>query len=322
MHRAARIADPRSLHAVSAADWLRRTAGPRAFETFWRPLQRAKFGPYADQVAAVFLWATTRRLIGPAGGPRKRLGYIRGGYARLLERAEAELRARRVQIRTEAPVRRIRPAGSQAAVETSAGEDTFDHVLFTGPTETACHCAQGSFAHRARLFAERRPAGRVMLGVVDLVLALRRPLMPFYVLNLGEGAPGLTGVVGLSNLVDPDDETAGFHLVHFPLYLPAEDSAFDAPEDELRQRLFEQGARRLFPDLRPGDVELFCLERARRVQPLPLVGPPPPEPAGELRWRPPFQIVNSALLTAATLHNSEILQLAADFLGGVPAAQA
>src|SRR3954447_23267601 len=43
-------ADPMKLYGVSAEEWLIRWCGRRGYEVFWRPLLRAKFGPFYDQV--------------------------------------------------------------------------------------------------------------------------------------------------------------------------------------------------------------------------------------------------------------------------------
>src|SRR5687767_12626403 len=83
---ATKTARPLELYGISAQDWLIRWCGRRGYETFWQPLLKAKFGPYHDQVAAVFIWATLTRLQGARKGSqaREQLGYVSGGYARIL----------------------------------------------------------------------------------------------------------------------------------------------------------------------------------------------------------------------------------------------
>jgi hypothetical protein len=39
-----------------------RICGRHAYEVFWQPLLRAKFGSLHQEVAAVFIWATLKRL--------------------------------------------------------------------------------------------------------------------------------------------------------------------------------------------------------------------------------------------------------------------
>jgi protoporphyrinogen oxidase len=59
-----RFARPGRLYRITAKQWLIKTFGQSNYKIFWKPLLRAKFGEYADQVAAVFIWAAMKRLFG------------------------------------------------------------------------------------------------------------------------------------------------------------------------------------------------------------------------------------------------------------------
>ncbi len=335
--RARLLRSPEGLHDLSARDWLVSTCGKAVYEVFWKPLLQAKFGPFADEVAAVFLWATMRRLFGARSRTdhRERLGYVSGGYAGVLRRAERDLERVSVRIlkgaevlelheerrvsssrrETSRPSCRVRFRGT-GGIET--GEEVFEHAIFTGPTPLARRIARGKLEESVRSFERNHPSGTTMLGVVNLSLVLRRRLTPFYILNLGAQDSGLTGVIELTNLLDPEEETAGLHLVHLPRYLPEEDPFFDLEDGEVFSLMFEKGIRRLFPSLERKAVVAWAVDRARRVQPLPLAGSRPGSPETSLSWKPPFQILNPSLLECATLHNDEVLRLADRFLEAGP----
>src|SRR5258706_8250611 len=102
------------LYAISAQDWLTRWCGRRGYEVFWRPLLRAKFGPFYDQVAAVFIWATLTRLFGARSGAaaKEKLGYVRGGYRTILDRFETRLARAGALVHKRAPVAAVREIGS------------------------------------------------------------------------------------------------------------------------------------------------------------------------------------------------------------------
>ncbi|MCK4822838.1 NAD(P)-binding protein, partial [bacterium] len=55
---------PGSLYNQTAKEWLIRIFGKSNYINFWKPLLRAKFGEYAEKVAAVFIWASLKRLLG------------------------------------------------------------------------------------------------------------------------------------------------------------------------------------------------------------------------------------------------------------------
>src|SRR5581483_982974 len=110
---ATRFADPDALYRVSAQDWLTRLCGERAYGRFWQPLLKAKFGPYHDKVAAVFIYATLVRLFGArsAAAGKESLGYVRGGYRRILDRFRERLEQRGSAVRVSSPVLSISPEG-------------------------------------------------------------------------------------------------------------------------------------------------------------------------------------------------------------------
>lgn len=65
-------------------EWLAPLCGQRVYECVWEPLVRAKFGKYADEISAVWMWkklvhrGSTR---GKGGG--EQLAYFKGGFGRL-----------------------------------------------------------------------------------------------------------------------------------------------------------------------------------------------------------------------------------------------
>ena len=82
--RARRVRDWREIDHLSAAEWLRRLGGDRAFRVVWEPLLRGKFGPHAEEVSAAWFWSKLR-LRGGSRGARgeEQLAYFRGGFAAL-----------------------------------------------------------------------------------------------------------------------------------------------------------------------------------------------------------------------------------------------
>ncbi len=311
---ATRFANPDALYTVSARDWLVKICGRRAYEVFWAPLLKAKFGAYHDQVAAVFIYATLTRLMAARSGvaAKECFGYVSGGYNRILGRFAEVLAERRVAVRLETPVQRIEPAGDGGCrLRFAAGSETFDQVLFTAPTQLARRLASQELSPHVEEMARRNPASAAYLGVICCVLVIRDPLTPYYVLNIGD-ASGLTGIIEMTNLIDTV-ETGGHSLVYLPLYVASDDSRFEAGDDALSEH-FTAELLQLFPDFALDRILHRVIHRERYVQPLPLVRderPPKPRPAAMVR---PFQIVNTSLLRCATLNNDEVVALADDFI--------
>ncbi len=64
------------LEKVNALEWSRKYAGKKSTEVIWEPLLRSKFGHYADQISAAWLW-------GRVHFRTFKLGYMHGGFDQL-----------------------------------------------------------------------------------------------------------------------------------------------------------------------------------------------------------------------------------------------
>ncbi len=311
------IQNPSTLYEQSAKDWLTRIFGPQIYQRFWAPLLRAKFGSYAEKVAAVFLHATMQRLLAARSGIAEKdsFGHLFGGYACLFEAMTKDLKALGVSIHLNTPVLRIFEDSEQKSchlsLKTPEGQkrQTFDQVYFTGPTEVAHALAEGTAKTHAQETLKNHPSGGTYLGVLCAQLVLTKSLNPNYILNLDEPDINLTGVIEYSNLCDREAELAGNHLIFLPRYLPSTDPSFDLSDEELIPDFLEQ-IKKLFPNLQDKDIHSVTLDRAQRVQPLPIAGQTPGQNTdSEKDLRSPFQILNTSLLACATLNNNEVLGL-------------
>ncbi|HKQ97098.1 MAG TPA: FAD-dependent oxidoreductase [Candidatus Polarisedimenticolia bacterium] len=322
---ATRLADPNALYQVSAEEWLTRLCGARAYRAFWQPLLKAKFGPFHDQVAAVFIYATLVRLFGArsATAGAESLGYCSGGYHRILGRFAERLTAKGATLRVGTPVRRIAPVGGSPAagaevVWSEAGEEKrarYDQVFFTAPSRLARRLADPAFHPHLEAVERDHPTASAYLGVACLVLALPKPLTSYYVLNIGEPSIELTGLIEMTNLVDRGTETAGLSLIYLPRYMDSESKDFESSDATLRDAFIGRGLKRLFPDFDPATARYAGVHRARYVQPLPLVrqggGGSSAEAPG---IEPPFQVINTSMLRCATLNNNEVVALVDRFI--------
>ena len=313
---ARQFADPWPLYRVTAEEWLTRWCGRRGYEVFWQPLLRAKFGPYHDRVAAVFIWATLTRLFGARSSAthEESMGHVRGGYRTILGALRTALLERGATLRLGTPVLAVRRVEGGCELVSKDGPARYDQVFFTGPTRLA-RAVTGPELHPHVERTEREnPTSGAYLGVVCLVLALRRSLMPYYVLNVADPDVEATGVVGMTNLVDKHENTAGLELYYVPRYLDSQDERLEAPDDSLAASLLDRGLMRVFEDLRAEDIVYRGIHRARFVQPLPLVRRNAVVARGVPGLARPFQILNTSMLTCGTLNNNDVVGLVDEFM--------
>ncbi len=115
---AARVKDWKALEKISVEDWLTRLSGKKTFEKMWKPLLKAKLGEAYKETSAAFIWATIQRMYAArnSGLKREMFGYVRGGYARVLERFAEVLREKGVEICLNSSVSEIVKDGEKLEV--------------------------------------------------------------------------------------------------------------------------------------------------------------------------------------------------------------
>lgn len=299
----ARITDWRRLEKVSVEDWLIRTSGRSTFEKFWKPLLLAKLGENYRRVSAVFIWSYIKRLFSArdTSAQKEHLGHVRGGYKTVFDRLEALIAGQGGTLRLGVEVEKVSAgAGGGMRVRVDGNDEAFDKVIFTGPVNVLRQVTD------AELVAMNESGRDVeYLGVICMVLATRKPLMPYYILNIGDERIPFTGVIGMSNIVDPA-ETAGLHVTYLPKYVLSDDPILRAPDAELRER-FLAGLSEMFPDYDPADIESVHINRAVKVQPLQVIDYSTLVPQPRTR-HPDFYVLNTAQFVNNTLNNNEVIR--------------
>ncbi|MHB9031430.1 MAG: NAD(P)/FAD-dependent oxidoreductase [Anaerolineae bacterium] len=227
--RSASLGDWQPLEAMTARDWLVREVGEHVYTAVWEPLIRAKFGTYADQISAVWIWNKLKLRGSSRGkGQEERLGYLRGGFGQALEAWEQELRARGVRVELQTPVEKIQAAnGRVVGLINRLGSEIFDQVLVTTAPEILARLAPDlPDGYRQRL-------NRIAyLANVCLVMEVDRQLSDTYWLNVGVQEMPFTGIIEHTNMQDPE-RYGGAHLAYISRYLAPEEPAYRKSADEL-----------------------------------------------------------------------------------------
>ncbi|MBS1872871.1 MAG: NAD(P)/FAD-dependent oxidoreductase [Acidobacteria bacterium] len=306
---ASRVTDWKRLEQIPVAEWLSKLSGANTFEKVWRPLLLSKLGESYKDVSAAFIWTTISRLYAArrAGMKEELFGYLPGGYSRILDAFGKYLAGLGVDIRLNSPARAVRRTPDGVSVAFGDGEgEVFDRVVMTTPAAAAAQVCQGLTPREIELLRGIR-----YQGIVCASLVLTRPLGGYYVTNITDPGIPFTGVIEMSALVDRS-EFDGNHLVYLPKYVPPDDPAFAASDDELR-REFTGGLRRMYPDLADDQIAAFQVSRARHVFALPTIGYSDRLPPVRTSV-PGLYILNSAHIVNGTLNVNETLLLAQRYL--------
>ena len=117
------------------------------------------------------------------------------------------------------------------------------------------------------------------LGIVCLVMRLRRSLSPWYTLNITDRRVPLTAVVETTHVVDP--ERVGGHLVYAPKYVNPDSPELERSTSEVKEAYMGH-IRTMFPGFSPDDDVLASqVARARVAEPVHTLGGQRP-PAGHV----------------------------------------
>lgn len=267
--KARRVRNWRHLEAETAQEWLTRLAGHRVYETIWRPLLEGKFGEYAAEVGATWMWTKLHL----RGGSRDRKGrevlyYLRGGSAVLLAAWRHRLTELGVTIVTDCRVREIRThTGGVVGVSTDRGELATGRVLATtAPPVTGAILMEDATTHPAVPAVRRSLSKIAYLANLCLVLENDRPLSETYWLNVNDPTFPYVGVIEHTNL-DVPRHYGGRHVVYLSKYLPTSAELYRMSDDEVFRHSLPH-LKRMFPAFEESWVRTFHVWRADHAQPV------------------------------------------------------
>ena len=342
---ASRVKDWKALEKVSVEDWLTKLSGRKTFEKMWKPLLKAKLGEAYQQTSAAFIWATIQRMYAArnSGLKREMFGYVRGGYARVLEKFGWYLRKKGVEIRLNSRVSeieklesgkliltaedaeiaeknrkilkettaRIATIGSQmrsnlknSASSAINNSSEFDSVILTCPSNIAAKILPQLTENEKEKLSNIKYQGIVCASVL-----MKKSLSEFYVTNITDETP-FTGIIEMSALVDKK-EFGGNALVYLPKYVAPDDELFEKTDAEI-EKVFLSALEKMYPHFDKKDVVDFKISRVRQVFPLPTLEYSANVPDVGTSLENVF-VVNSAQITNGTLNVNETVILAERF---------
>jgi protoporphyrinogen oxidase len=250
------------LEDVSLERWLRRHCGKRVVERIWRPLLDSRFDSQHDELPATYLWARTNRMRSArtSQGSGETMGCLRGGHERLIEAAAVRAADFGVDVRVSAGVEGlVLEDGAVAGVVVDGQPERFDLTLATLQPPALARLLPDELGGLLDAYPQR------FLGVVCLILKLRRSLLPYYSVNICDETP-MTTVVETSHVVGTE-HTDGLTLAYLPKYCEASSETFRADDRTIYER-FTAMLRKLVPDFTEEDIVDWTVQRAPLVEPV------------------------------------------------------
>jgi protoporphyrinogen oxidase len=193
--------------------------------------------------------------------------FLTGGYNMLIQALARAIAERGGTITMGAAVEQVRVAdGRVVGLRLASGDIDSDGAILTLQTPIARRLLPPEVAE----VAGRWSGLEEYLGIVCMLLALRRSLVPYYTLNITDETIPFTGVIETTNLIDRQ-YVGGYHLVYLPKYVTLQ-SEYARMDNDTLQQDFLKHLRRMFPDLKESDIAAVRIGRERYVEPLHPVG--------------------------------------------------
>lgn len=257
------IRDYKPLESQTAMDWLVKRAGRDSCRKIWEPLLASKFDRDADSVSAVWIW-NKFKLRGTSRAKnisREKLGYMRGGFARLITRLSEEITASGGSIRLNCRISGIRRLqDGRLALDGCPDAEAFDRVLFTGsPQLLAALDTPLPAEYKESLAALKAKAN------ICMILELDRRLSPYYWITMAQKDIPFVLIIEHTNLVGLDGYPS--HVVYLSRYADQQDALYRKSDHEI-ESIFLEGLSRVFPDFRGEWIKKISLSRAPYAQPV------------------------------------------------------
>lgn len=260
---ARRINDWRPLESMSAADWIRKYAGPKSFEVIWKPLLKGKFGKEAENISAVWFWNKIK-LRGSSRNEKAReeLLYIENGFGSVTDRLATVLKEKGCAIHTSSPVEKIVIENGEVKGVISNGMTlSATHVLATVPLPIFTKMTP----ELPQPYLQKCSAIRY-LGNICLVLRLKKSLSETYWLNVSDPNFPFVGVIEHTNM-DPKEKYDGEHIAFISKYLGTDEDLFKLSNEEYFKYCLPF-IKRIFPAFSEDWLHGYACWRAEYSQPV------------------------------------------------------
>lgn len=258
---AKQISDWAPYDKLSSTAWLKSWLGQRAYDVLWKSLFEYKFYELQDQLSAAWLGTRIKRLaLSRKSLMKEELGYIEGGSEVLLSAVVKRFEALGGTLRLRAKVDEIvAENGAITGVRIDDTVEPFDQVLSTIPLPYLVRLVP-AFPDDER----QKVAAIRNVGVVCVLLKLKRPFSKNFWLNINDERIEIPGLIEYSNL-NPIDKQGGASLIYAPYYMPQTNPKYGRDKQVFIDETIA-ALKLVRPDFDPSDVLAATASRYEYAQ--------------------------------------------------------
>ncbi|MCB0344767.1 MAG: FAD-dependent oxidoreductase [Bdellovibrionales bacterium] len=296
------LVSDKGLDDITSAQWLKSLSGEDAFNKFWLPLLKAKFGDRYDQIPALWFWTRFNR---EKGSAKEQKGYIRGGYKRIVDALLLSIEQHGGEIYGECPVREIDISQSgEINFYANNMHHSCDRIIITTPLPLLKNLASENFHKRC---LEGINLEIDMQGVLNVILFLDKPLSQHYWVAASSPDVPFQGIVETSDVIAPGDRS-NFHLVHLMNYCHRTSADFNQPLDEFKRNCIDKLCE-LFPHLARENIKHEYAFKAPFVEPIYTLGYATAKPPEELLPGKVYLLTTAQVYPTVTSWNGSVGQV-------------
>lgn len=247
---------------VAAMQWMRKYCGCSATDAIWGPLLRGKFAHNAGNVSMAWLWARLHvRSNSREPGEGEKLGYMDGGFIKIINALEDELLAAGAAVHRNTLVKQIGHDGIMPTLEVCDKSLSYDAVLFTGSN----NALKRLLPPDPKLDEFRDALGKIQyLGAICHVFTSSQSLGDHYWVNVNDEDASFLVFIQHTNLI-PVSNYNGRHVYYIGAYLPQDTGRFLMADSELIQE-WHQYLKVIHPSFDPELIEESHLFRFKDAQ--------------------------------------------------------
>jgi protoporphyrinogen oxidase len=202
----------------TAEEFLKKSMGNNVWNVLWKQLFRGKYGDYAGNILASFIWARIKKRT-------KSLGYIEGGFQTLINHLKKKLIYSGVNVLTNYEIKSIEKRGENYIID----KQKYDVVISTLPTPVLTKISQKVLPKN---YLDR--LSKIdYLHALTIILETDKPLLEkTYWLNISTPEIPIMGIVQHTNFIDKKNY-GGKHLAYLGWYLKRDDKLMKMGDKEL-----------------------------------------------------------------------------------------
>ncbi|MCD4786370.1 MAG: NAD(P)/FAD-dependent oxidoreductase [Candidatus Eremiobacteraeota bacterium] len=252
------------LDPVTIKEWFSRIGGDEIYRVVWSPLLEGKFGKFAPEISAAWLWNKfERRGKSRNGGGVEKYFYYEGGFPAFLDEVAAKIKKYGGEIRTGSPVISIEVEdGEVSSVRTQNDLIKTDAVIMTAALPIIANIVE---PHVRSEYVESLRRIKFLANIC-LILELEKNLSDIFWLNINDPGYNFVGVIEHTNFISPEIY-GGRHIVYLTKYLDETDRFYKMEDIEIKE-IFISDLKKIFKDLRDEMILNSYVFRSRYAQPV------------------------------------------------------